>query len=129
MDEQKREAALKLLGESFDSKAVKDMTAKAGETGFCREMGDLALNNVFAGTWIRPGLDRRARSLVTLGILIALRSYEELRIHFVAAIANGCTKEELEEVIYHASGYAGFPAANTARMAAADALKAEGLLD
>ena len=34
------------------------------------------------------------------------------------ARTNGLTDEELAEVIYHASGYAGFPAANTARTAA-----------
>ena len=35
---------------------------------------------------------------------------------------NGLADEELAEVIYHASGDAGFPAANTARNIAADVL-------
>lgn len=33
-------------------------------------------------------------------------------------MGNGVTRDELEEVIYHGSGYAGFPMAATARQAA-----------
>lgn len=40
---------------------------------------------------------------------------DELKIHFQIARTNGLTEDELAEVIYHTSGYAGFPAANTAR--------------
>lgn len=128
MTEDRREAALALLRKSFNSKAMKEMAAKGGETSFCSEMGALALENVFTNLWARPGLDPRSRSLVTLGILIAIHAFEELKIHFVAAIANGCTVQEIEEIIYHASGYAGFPAANEARRAAAETFKAEGLI-
>lgn len=77
-------------------------------------LGELSLENVFGRLWSRPGLDRRSRSLVTLGILIALRSEDELRIHLTIALRNGLDRRELEEVVYHASGYAGFPAAATA---------------
>jgi 4-carboxymuconolactone decarboxylase len=128
MSEDRRAAAFALLEKSFTSKAIKEMTAQAQETGFCSEMGGLAIENVFMNLWTRPGLDARSRSLVTLGILIALHSTEELKIHAAAAIANGLSVAELEEVIYHASGYAGFPAANSARLAAAASLKAEGLI-
>jgi 4-carboxymuconolactone decarboxylase len=31
------------------------------------------------------------------------------------ALRNGLTVEEIEEVVYHLTGYAGFPAANAAR--------------
>ena len=128
MTEDRRQKALEILRESFSSKIIEEMKASAGETTFCSEIGNLAFENVFAGLWARPGLDRRARSLVTLGILIALRSEEELKVHSVAAIANGLSIQELEEVIYHASGYAGFPAANSARMMAVAGLKKEGLI-
>ena len=48
---------------------------------------------------------------------------EELESHFKIAKQNGLTEDELAEVIYHASGYAGFPAANTAKAAAMRGLK------
>ncbi|MEZ0341723.1 carboxymuconolactone decarboxylase family protein, partial [Mycobacterium sp. pV006] len=54
------------------------------------------------------------RSLVTLGILIALRATDELKFHVTIARNNGLTDDEIAEVIYHATGYAGFPAANAA---------------
>ncbi|BBX45636.1 carboxymuconolactone decarboxylase family protein [Mycobacterium cookii] len=82
---------------------------------FAQELGELSLDHVFGSLWTRPGLDRRSRSLVTLGALIAMRATEELRIHMPIALRNGLTVEEIEEVVYHITGYAGFPAANAAR--------------
>ena len=52
--------------------------------------------------------------------MIALRATEELRIHIAVALRNGCTVTEIEEAIYHATVYAGFPAANAARAVAAE---------
>jgi 4-carboxymuconolactone decarboxylase len=83
--------------------------------GFADELGELSIDHVFGALWTRPGLDRRSRSLVTLGALIALRSADELKFHFQIALRNGLTIEEIEEVIYHIAGYAGYPAAATAR--------------
>ena len=83
--------------------------------GFAQELGELSLDNVFGSLWTRPGLGRRERSLVTLGALIAMRATDELRFHMPIALRNGLTVEEIEEVVYHLTGYAGFPAANAAR--------------
>jgi len=96
-----------------------------GSDGFAPELMEIGLENVFGRLWTREGLSRRDRSLVTLGILIALRSTDELGAHFKIARTNGLTDEELAEVIYHASGYAGFPAAATAKGVAVKAF-AEG---
>ncbi|CAN5655725.1 carboxymuconolactone decarboxylase family protein [soil metagenome] len=93
-----------------------------GRAGFAGELMDIGLENIFGRLWTREGLARRDRSLVTLGILIALGAQEEMESHFRIAKQNGLTEEELAEVIYHASGYAGFPAANTAKAAAKKAL-------
>jgi 4-carboxymuconolactone decarboxylase len=77
---------------------------------------------LFGRLWGRPGLDRRSRSLVTIGILIGRGASDELAFHMKAAIRNGVTRTELEEIVYHASGYAGFPAASQARQAGIRAL-------
>lgn len=89
---------------------------------FGSEMLPLAMDNVFGRLWTREGLSRRDRSLVTLGILIALRATDELKLHVEVARTNGLTDDEIAEVVYHSSGYAGFPAANTALAIARDAL-------
>ena len=90
--------------------------------GFAPELMDIGIENIFGRLWTREGLSRRDRSLVTLGILITLRATEQLKAHFRIARQNGLTDEELAEVIYHASGYAGFPAAATAKNVAEEAL-------
>lgn len=87
-------------------------------TGFAPELMDIGVESVFGRLWTRKGLSKRDRSLVTLGMLIALRSSDELTAHFRIARTNGLSDDELAEVVYHATGYAGFPAANTARIAA-----------
>jgi len=91
---------------------------------FATDMTPLVKQNVFGNVWPRCGLSRRDRSLVTLGILIALRADFELRYHFPIAVRNGLTRSELEEVIYQASAYAGFPAAASARVIAQETLPA-----
>jgi 4-carboxymuconolactone decarboxylase len=98
---------------------------KQGPTGeFAGELGDIAMELAWGALWARPGLDPRSRSLVTLGISIALRASDELRIHFPIAARNGLTRTELEEVVYHAAGYAGFPAAGTAMQVAREVFDA-----
>lgn len=125
-DDERRAAGTQLM-QSWSSKAMDDAGA-AAQGDFATEIGAIAFDNVFAKLWVRPELDLRARSLVTLGILIAMGYELELRVHTIVAIKNGCTLQELEEVIYHASAYAGYPAANQARRVAIEALRAEGLI-
>lgn len=86
------------------------------------EAVEIGLVAVWASLWARDGLSRRDRSLVTLGILIALGAEDELRSHVRIGLANGLTRDEIAEVVYHAAGYAGFPRAMAARKAARDAL-------
>ena len=89
---------------------------------FGGQLAELSFDSVFGRLWTREGLNRRSRSLVTLGILIALRATEELKLHFAVALRNGLTEDEIAEVIYHSSGYAGFPAASSALSIAREAL-------
>lgn len=103
---------------------IPDGVTTLHDDGVAGELGDMSLEHVFGALWTRPGLDRRSRSLVTLGALIALRATEELRYHFPIALRNGLTREEIDEVIYHLAGYAGYPAAATARDAARAAFSA-----
>jgi 4-carboxymuconolactone decarboxylase len=119
-----REDGLRVFKELLPGVTAPDGDADVSR-GFAPELMDIGLENVFGKLWTREGLSRRDRSLVTLGILIALRSEQELKFHFKIARTNGLTDEELAEVIYHATGYAGFPAAATAKNVAEQAF-AEG---
>lgn len=86
------------------------------------DLVEIGLTSVWGGLWARDGLGYRDRSLVTLGILIALGAESELRTHVRIALTNGLTEDEIAEVVYHSAGYAGFPRATAARTAAREAL-------
>lgn len=71
------------------------------------------------------GLNRRDRSLLNIGMLVALRATEELRGHVRGALTNGLTREEITETIIHSSGYCGAPAALSAMKVAQQVLEEE----
>ena len=48
--------------------------------------------------------------MLTLAILTTLGKMTELKGHVRGAIHNGCTVEEIREVLLHATVYAGVPA-------------------
>lgn len=112
---------------SLASKTLDDVTRQV-DPSFAQDLGAIATSNVFERLWMRQGLDRRSRSLVTLGMLLALRATEEFGVHTMVGINNGLTIAEIEEVLYHATAYTGLPAVNAARASAAKALRKEGLL-
>lgn len=97
-----------------------DFDLRDGKLG--EDLVEIGLTSVWGALWAREGLTPRERSLVTLGILIALGADAEIRTHVRIGISNGLSEDEIAEVIYHASGYAGFPRAVAARAAAREAL-------
>ncbi|WP_262032187.1 carboxymuconolactone decarboxylase family protein [Microvirga sp. Mcv34] len=74
-------------------------------------IAELSLDFVFGKIWARDRLDRKQRSLVTIGVLIALRQTSELEKHLQVGLTNGLSRAELEEAIVQTAPYAGFPAA------------------
>lgn len=86
---------------------------------------DFVTDTVWGGVWTRPGLDHRSRSLLNLGILIALRAHEELAGHVRGALRNGLTRTEITETVIHTAGYCGAPAALAAMRVVQKVLDAE----
>jgi 4-carboxymuconolactone decarboxylase len=68
----------------------------------------------WAGVWARPDLDRRTRSLITIGILAALGRDDELAMHLRATRNTGVTVADVREALFHVALYAGAPAAHAA---------------
>jgi 4-carboxymuconolactone decarboxylase len=100
---------------------VERSLAKASE--FARPMQELVTEYCWGAVWARPGLDRRTRSLVNLGMLTALDRQHELKIHVRGAVNNGCTPEEIREVLMQALIYCGVPAGMEAFRATEAALE------
>ena len=64
---------------------------------------------LFGDIWERKGLSKRDRSLITVAMLTALYRHEQLPGHVNRALDNGVTKDELVEIITHATFYSGWP--------------------
>ena len=92
-----------------------------------REFQDLLTRYAWGEIWERPGLTRHDRSLITLGMLIALNRPDEFKLHVRSAANCGVSASEIKEVLLHAALYCGLPAANAAFHLAADALAADAL--
>jgi 4-carboxymuconolactone decarboxylase len=60
--------------------------------------------------WTRPGLPRKTRSILNIGMLVALNRGAELRLHLRAALTNGVTRDEIKEVLLQTGVYCGIPA-------------------
>lgn len=86
----------------------------AGTTEFGRALHEYRTRAGWGEVWSREGLDRRARSLVTLGVLVALHAHEELAVHVRGAVRNGLSADEIGEALLHTAVYAGIPAAMAA---------------
>jgi 4-carboxymuconolactone decarboxylase len=92
-------------------------------TEFTAEFQDLLTRYAWGEIWTRPGLPRNTRSLVTMGMLIALGRDEEFQLHVRASVAAGVTREELRELLLQSAIYCGVPAANHAFRLAEQALE------
>jgi len=100
--------------------------AESLKSEFDRDFQDLITRYAWGEIWTRAGLSRHTRSLVTIGLMVALNRGEELRMHLRAAKNNGVTAEEIREVLLHCAVYCGAPAANAAFHAAREVLMEGG---
>jgi 4-carboxymuconolactone decarboxylase len=66
--------------------------------------------------------------MLCMAMLTALGKPEELRLHVNSAINNGCTVEEIQEVLYQTVAYCGIPATIEAFKVAEAVLGERGLL-
>jgi 4-carboxymuconolactone decarboxylase len=99
---------LALRREVLGDQHVADSLAAATE--FTRPIQDYITETCWGDVWTRPALDRRTRSLVTLAMLTALNRMTEFGVHVRGARRNGCTEQEIQEVLLQAAAYCGAPA-------------------
>jgi 4-carboxymuconolactone decarboxylase len=113
MDERKRykkgmKVRRAVLGNAHVDRAL------AQENGFTAPFQDLITRYAWGEIWTRPGLPRKTRSLIAIGMMVAMNRSDELRLHLRAAANNGVTRKEIQEVLLQTAIYCGVPAANTA---------------
>ena len=78
---------------------------------FSRPLQELVTEYCWGTVWSRPGLDRKTRSLINLAMLTALNRPHEVKLHVRGALNNGCSKNDIMEVLLQTAIYCGVPAA------------------
>ncbi|RJQ80177.1 MAG: 4-carboxymuconolactone decarboxylase [Desulfobacteraceae bacterium] len=78
---------------------------------FSRPLQELVTEYCWGAVWTRPGLSRKMRSMINLAMLTALNRPHEVKLHLKGALKNGCSKEEIMEVLLQTAIYCGVPAA------------------
>ena len=85
-----------------------------GTTEFTEEFMAFITRYAWGDVWTRPGLEKKTRSLLNLAMLAALHRESEFKLHVKGALNNGATPDDIKEVLFQVSIYAGVPAALSA---------------
>lgn len=118
-----RKVISELMGAEF--LAAKDKTRNE----FNVDIQEYAEEVCFGRVWARDGIDRKLRSILNVAMLTALNRPAQLRSHVEGALTNGCTVDELREILLQAAVYCGLPAAIDAFRVAEEVLRARKVLD
>ena len=94
-----------VLGKEYVDKSISDAD------DFTQRLQELVTEYCWGSIWTRPGLPRKTRSLINLAMLTALNRPHEVKLHLRGALNNGCSKEEIMEVLLQTAIYCGVPAA------------------
>ncbi|KAL4809644.1 AhpD-like protein [Aspergillus unguis] len=94
-----------VLGPSHVQRSLESANA------FTQPMQEAITEWAWGAIWNRPGLDRKQRSLLNIGMLIALGRQAELGMHVRGAVRNGLSELEIREAVMHSLVYCGAPAA------------------
>ena len=113
-----KERGLKLRRQMFGNAAVEARMNAAGDFG--QPLQDIINAYGYGDIWSRPGLDKKIRSLVVIGMTAAINRPAEFAVHVRGALANGATPDEIREVLLLLALYCGIPAANEAHRIAAE---------
>jgi 4-carboxymuconolactone decarboxylase len=77
---------------------------------FNRPLQELVTEYCWGAVWTREGLPRKTRSMLNIAMLATLNRPHELELHLRGALRNGCTKDEIREILLQVAIYAGVPA-------------------
>lgn len=108
----------KVLGDAYVDRAINSAS------DFTRPLQDMVTENCWGETWVKGVLPDATRSLITIATLAALKAPTELKGHVLGALRNGCSVEEIQDVLLHSTVYCGVPSGIEAFRAARDVIEA-----
>ena len=102
----------------FGEADVEKRMAASGEFG--APLQNIINAYAYGDVWERDGLSDAIKSLVMLGITAASNRSAEFRVHAKGALVNGCTAEQVQDVLLLVAMYCGIPAAIEPHQVAAE---------
>jgi 4-carboxymuconolactone decarboxylase len=125
MDTQElHDRGLKLRRELFGAAAVESRAAALGEFG--EPLQHMINAYAYGDVWSRAGLPLATKSLAMIAMMAAVGKPAELRVHLKGALKNGCSADEIREILLLVALYCGIPSANEAHKAAVEVLREAG---
>jgi len=125
-DNDQYERGLKLRIEMFGREAVEKRMSAFGDFG--KPLQHIINAYAYGDVWSRTALPAATKSLVMVAMMAAAGHPNELRVHLNGAVKNGCSPEQIQEVLLLLTLYCGVPAANDAHRIAAEVLREHGKL-
>ena len=111
---------LKLRREMFGDAAVEQRMNAFGAFG--EPLQNIINAYAYGDVWSRTALPMGTKSLAMVAMMAAAGRANELRVHLKGALANGCTAEQIQEILLLVALYCGIPAANEAHRVAVEVL-------
>ena len=115
------ERGLELRRKLFGAKAVEKRMTALGDFG--APLQNIVNAYAYGDVWQRPAVPLKMKSLAMLGITAASNRPAEFRVHMNGALNNGCTPEEIREILLLVALYCGIPAANEAHRIAFETIE------
>ncbi|MDG3041154.1 4-carboxymuconolactone decarboxylase [Roseicyclus marinus] len=88
--------------------------AEAAKTAFDAPFQTLITESAWGTLWADDTITRRERSMLTLAILAATGSFDEIPMHVRATARTGASADDILQAFLHVAIYAGVPKANHA---------------
>ncbi|MBE9640730.1 carboxymuconolactone decarboxylase family protein [Salipiger mangrovisoli] len=98
-----------LLAINEEAEAAREETVRGNFANVSMGVVDTTRELLFNDLWLRPALEPRDRSMVTVAALIAAGQPEQMTFHLGRAMDNGLTQEEAGAMLSHLAFYAGWP--------------------
>jgi 4-carboxymuconolactone decarboxylase len=84
---------------------------RAATNDFMAHWTEFTTTQCWGNVWLRPGLDRKTRSMLNLAMLSSGGRWHEFEVHVRGALNNGVTPQEIAEILLQAAVYSGIPVA------------------
>ena len=120
-DKELHDRGLDLRIAMFGREAVERRMQALGDFG--KPLQHIINAYAYGDVWQRTALPAATKSLAMVAMMAAAGHSAELGVHLRGALKNGCSAEQIQEVLLLVALYCGIPAANEAHRIAAEVLR------